>query len=154
KLRIGSEVEMPAYLKVSDTGMQLFGFQSNDERIFFQLLITVSGVGPKTAMHILSLGSLDNIQSAISRSDVAYLTAVQGIGKKTAERVVVELKSKVTSHKTHTTSQGDGTTLGEAIDGLVALGYSKDEARDAVHGIATDGKSTETILREALKHTQ
>src|SRR3989338_4301237 len=69
KLQSGSEVEMPAYLKVSDTGMQLFGFQSNDERNFFQLLITVSGVGPKTAMHILSLGSLDNIQSAISRSD-------------------------------------------------------------------------------------
>ena len=151
RVSVGSGIELPVYLKVGEAALDLYGFQHADEKEFFMQLLSVSGVGPKTAMHILSLGGLPNIQDAIARADAAYLTTVQGIGRKTAERIIVELKSKVTRHETHTMGQADGAVLSEVIDGLVALGYSKEEARDAVQDLATEGKNTETILREALR---
>ncbi|HYE59935.1 MAG TPA: Holliday junction branch migration protein RuvA [Candidatus Kapabacteria bacterium] len=147
---VGAPISLYTYLKVSDSALELFGFATMEERSFFSLLTTVSGIGPKTAMNIMTLGSIDAIQSAIARGDVKYLTAVNGLGKKTAERLVVELKQKVGGSSQG--SVGESGILGEVIDGLVALGYSESEARDVVQTLDTSGKTTEDVLRIALKH--
>jgi len=150
--QIGQQTTLFTYLKVSDVALDLYGFQTIEERQFFELLMTVSGVGPKTAMNVLSLGSIDQIQSAIARGDVKYLTAVQGMGKKTAERLVVELKSKIQeSGIMNNESDKDSQKLSEVIDGLCALGYSNDEAKKTVQQLEEGGKSTEQLLREALR---
>ena len=92
---LGAPLRLYTYLKVSDSAQELFGFGTTAERDFFRLLLTVSGIGPESALNILGLCSIANIQAAIARGDIAYLTSVQGMGKKTAERVVVELKAKL-----------------------------------------------------------
>jgi holliday junction DNA helicase RuvA len=148
--KVGVDVILYTYLKVSDNAMDLFGFSSVEHRSFFSLLLSVKSVGPKSAMHILSIGSVQEIQSAISRGDVDYLTSVQGMGKKTAERIVVELKSKIKVDDS-APARGDGKILGEVIDGLVSMGYGKEDAKAAVQSIETEGKTTEQVLREALR---
>lgn len=150
----GQLIELYTYLKVSEQAMDLYGFQTIEERAFFDLLLSVSGVGPKTAMHILSLGSIEDISGAIAREDAAYLSAVQGIGKKTAERMVVELKSKVKSANWRTKAEGDisvGGVLEEVVDGLMGMGYTAEQAREAVRGLEGGEKTTEELLREALR---
>ncbi len=147
----GAEVTLHTYLKVSDSAMDLYGFRSLEERSFFSLLLSVSGVGPKSAMNILSVGSIEEIESAISRGDATYLSAVQGIGKKTAERMVVELKSKVAARAVQSGDDQVGDVLKDVIDGLVAMGYSKDDARLAATACDPAGKSLEQLLREALQ---
>ena len=148
---LGQEVLLYTYLKVTDSAHDLYGFESPEEKDFFELLMTVSGVGPKSAMNILSLGDMYEIQSAIARSDVKYLTGVQGMGKKTAERLVVELKNKITSTKSSHGQVEDSDNLGDVIDGLMALGYSREEAKRMVQKIDTTGKTPEEILKQALK---
>jgi len=149
-LEEGNEVGLHTYLRVSENAMDLYGFETLEEKDFFELLISVSGVGPKSALNILGLGSLDEIQNAISKSDVDYLTKVSGIGKRTAERLTVELKSKVEVRKSKVTEKA-GSVMGDAIDGLVSLGYSKEEARLVVKELDVEGKTSEQLLREALK---
>lgn len=152
ELAEGQELELHTYLKVSETAMDLYGFKTLEEKQFFQVLISVKGVGPKGALNILNLGSIDEIKSAVSRGDVVYLTQVSGIGRRTAERMVVELKSKL---KTKGSKPGEvsvvGDVLGEVIDGLVALGYTKEEARSVAQGLDATGKTTEELLRMALR---
>lgn len=153
KIKIGDEVELSTYLRVTDSAMDLYGFQSRDEREFFMMLLSVSGVGPKSAMNVLSLGSMDDIKNAISRGDAKYLSAVKGMGAKTAERLCVELKTKVqgSGFRVQGASEPGGQILSEVIDGLVALGYSKEEARGAVGGVETEGKTTEEVMKEVLR---
>lgn len=146
---VGSDVMLNTYLKVSEQAMQLFGFASVEEREFFELLLSVSGVGPKSAMNILALGSVADIEAAIAREDATYLSAVQGIGKKTAERMVVELKAKVTKGAKGTHVPQSGSVLVEVIDALVSMGYDKSRVKDIVKMLS--GDDTETLLREALK---
>jgi Holliday junction DNA helicase RuvA len=111
----------------------------------------VSGVGPKTALHILSLGTVAEISAAIARSDVAYLTKVSGIGKKTAERLVVELKNKVGGNMELNSTEGFSNEMGDVIEGLMSLGYSGAQARDAVQKLQGAGKTSEQLMKEALK---
>ncbi len=146
---VGAEITLNTYLKVSEQAMQLFGFASVEERAFFQLLLSVSGVGPKSAMNILALGSVGEIEAAIAREDATYLSAVQGIGKKTAERMVVELKAKVAKGTKEANVSQSGTMLAEVIDALVSMGYAKDEVTLIVKNL--DGDDTEVLLRKALK---
>jgi holliday junction DNA helicase RuvA len=150
-LCVGAELTIHTYMRVTDSAMQLYGFEFASQRTFFTLLLSVSGVGPKSAMNVLALGSIDQIQSAIASSDVAYLTAVQGLGKKTAERMVVELKAKVQSHESEANSAGSGSVLSEVIDGLMALGYAKEDARRMVQGVSAENKTTEEMLRAVLR---
>ncbi len=147
---IGQEIEIHTYLKVGQDAMDLYGFAGDLEREFFMLLLTVSGVGPKTAMSILSLGSIDKIQSAIGRGDLAYLTGVSGLGKKTAERLVVELKSKIVSGSGGASGQVSDVLV-EVIEGLVGMGYDRGVAKDVVTSLEAGDKSTEALLREALR---
>lgn len=153
KWKVGDETEIFTYLAVRENAMDLFGFGNSGEREMFLKFLDVSGIGPKTALHLLSLGSVEEISTAISRGDVDYLTKVSGIGKKTAERIVVELKNKMVAIK-GSASVGDtkeNQAVGDVIDGLVALGYSALEAREVVKKIDPKGKNSEQILREALQ---
>ncbi len=154
ELAIGKDIAIPTFLRITDNEHSLFGFRVEDERVFFKMLLTVSGVGPKSAMNILSLGSIDMIQDAIAREDVKYLTAVQGLGKKTAERLVVELKAKMKKAgmvKANPDDEKLGSVMSDAIEALASMGYSKEEAKDAVEQIDCNGKKAEVVLREALK---
>lgn len=153
--QVGSEANFFTYLKVSDSSLDLYGFASESERAFFELLMTVKGVGPKSALSIMSLGSTVRIQQAIARQDVAYLTSVQGLGKKTAERLVLELSGKLSTLDFGTGAEASENSVStEAVDALVSLGYSVDEAKEMVRLVDGNGKSTTEILKLALQQTQ
>jgi Holliday junction DNA helicase RuvA len=150
--RVEQNAEFYTYLKVSDSALDLYGFANMEEKNFFELLMTVSGVGPKSAMNILSLGAMADTQSAIGRGDVKYLTGVQGMGKKTAERLVVELKGKIMkTHDLQNYENVESDILTDVVEGLTALGYNREEAKNMVKDIDTTGKTPEQILKLALK---
>lgn len=149
KLKVGNEVGLHTYLAVRENAMELYGFENENEKELFLNFLNVSGIGPKTAMHLLSLGTVDEISNAIGRGDVAYLTNVSGIGKKTAERIVVELKSKVGERGTGNGEQGG--VLGEVVQALIGLGYSAEEARGVVKDLKSDGKDAGKLVKEALR---
>lgn len=151
ELNTGVPVSLFIYHKVSENSQELFGFRSIDEREFFMLLMTVSGIGPKSAMNILSLGAIEDIRDAIARGDIGYLTAIQGMGKKTAERLVVELKSKIDlGTRVSVRSNPALGVLDDVVEGLEAMGYSKDEARNMLQNVEGEGKTASEILKEVL----
>jgi len=149
-LELNQNIKMPVYMAVRENAMDLFGFQNLDEKDLFLKFLDVNGVGPKSALHLISLGSVEEISSAIARGDVGYLTKVSGVGKKTAERIVVELKSKMGERAIGNNEQESGQ-LGEVIDALVSLGYSKEDARETVKTLDGEGKSSEELLKQAFK---
>lgn len=148
---VGSDITLDTYLSVKEDSLDLFGFGSVAEKELFKNFLTVSGVGPKTALHLLSIGSVEEITLAIGRGDLEYLTKVSGVGKKTAERLIVELKSKVAKGMSDAGVVIKNDALSDVMDALVTLGYSVLEARDVVKAIDTKGKNSEQLLREALK---
>ncbi len=116
---------------------------------FFEMLINVSGIGPRGALAILGISSIETLRRAISTGDTSYLTKISGIGKKTAEKIVIELRDKMT----HGMSEETGVSLqGEldALEALKSLGYSQNEARDALKKVSPDA-STNAKIKEALK---
>jgi Holliday junction DNA helicase RuvA len=133
---------------IREDAFDLYGFLDRKELEFFEILIGVSGIGPKGALGILGVASIDTLEKAISTGDIAYLTKISGIGKKTAEKIVLELKDKINS-----TKSTSGTNLkGEldALEALKSLGYSQQEARDALKQVSP-GENTNTKIKEALK---
>lgn len=146
---VGVEASILTYLVVRENALELYGFANAEEKNLFEKFLLVSGVGPKTALHLLSLGSVAEISAAISREDLTYLTKVSGIGKKTAERILVELKNKMGAGELGV-GEFDGA-LGDVIEGLGALGYSILEARNAVKDLDVTGKTSQQILKEALQ---
>lgn len=150
---IGSEVILDTFLVVREDVLELFGFASDSEKKLFKNFVSVSGVGPKTALHLLDLGSVEEIALAIGRGDVEFLTKVSGIGKKTAERIVLELREKmVKEQKTFGTENVvHSSTETDVIEGLMTLGYSPLQARETVKKLEAVGKTSEQLLREALR---
>lgn len=152
----GAAVTVETYLVVREDALELFGFATAAEKELFKSFLTVSGVGPKTALHLLALGSVEETTLAIGRGDLEYLTKVSGIGKKTAERIVVDLKSKVAkglkeSGIASAESEMKTDAQTDVIDALVTLGYSVLDAREAVKKLDPTGKNSEQLLREALR---
>lgn len=140
---VGDEVKLFTYHKVSEDGQALFGLPDFKTLQFFEMLITVSGVGPKVALAILSSAKTDAIKTAIANQDANIFTRISGIGLKTAEKIIVELKNKVASSMNQVAS-------GEVFDALLALGYNMREVREAVQKV--DGSLTqEQQLKQALK---
>lgn len=150
---IGNRVIVDTYLVVREDALDLFGFADTKEKELFKYFLSVSGVGPKTALHLLALGSVGEITTAIGRGDIEYLTKVSGIGKKTAERIVVELKTKLgeASIGNQDSSEPMKGTLADVVDGLIALGYSVPDARETAKILDPTGKTSEQLLREALQ---
>jgi Holliday junction DNA helicase RuvA len=133
---------------VRDDAMTLFGFANADERELFDLLVTVNGIGPKVALAFLSVLSPDAFRRAVSSNDVAALTVVPGVGKKVAQRVVLDLKDKLGAEDVVII---DGP-LADVREALLALGLSQKEASDAMTGLTSQGgSSVEELLREALQ---
>lgn len=150
---VGSEVMLETQLVVREDAHELYGFANGAEKKLFQNFLTVSGVGPKTALHLLSLGSVEETALAIARGDLTYLTKVSGIGKKIAERIVVELKTKLAEAGASPQLPGEtvGSAVGDVVDALIGLGYSQDQAREAVKKVGYEGKNSEELLRAALR---
>jgi holliday junction DNA helicase RuvA len=148
----GEEVELHAHLVLRDDGIQLYGFASETERDLFLMLIGVQGVGPKVALAVLSGGSSRELLSAIAAGDSARFQAVPGIGKRTAERIIVELREKVAGAVAEEivvrkTSSDDPRSL--AREGLLGLGFAPQEADELLDG--ADGDAPEELIAAALK---
>lgn len=139
------------YLAVRENALDLYGFLSVAELNFFELLITISGIGPKTAMGILNVASVHSIETAVQTSDATHLTKISGIGKKVAEKIVLELRDKI-GPGTHTPEQKE-TMRNDAdvLEALKSLGYSPTEAREALKKLPKTLTKTSEKIREALK---
>lgn len=131
---------------------ELYGFFENDDRLLFEHLITVSGVGPKSALAVLRLASAADIRVAIARGDADLLKKVSGIGSKTAERIVVELKGILREWSGGDVVGAPGQQGNDLIDALMRLGYTRAASRDALSRIPESAQTPEEKIREALKH--
>lgn len=150
---IDSEKALTLYthLAVRENAMDLYGFGTKDERAMFELLITLPKVGPKSAMQIMSQADIELLREAVGKEDASYLSKMSGIGKKTAEKIVVELKDKLDLDILPDTD-GNGGTDTDAVDALEALGYSPKAARDALAQLPEDITGTNERIKAALKH--
>lgn len=155
---IGSEVKIYTYMYVREDMINLYGFLSRDDLEFFKLMLNVSGIGPKGALSILSHATPDELRLAILTDDEKKIASAPGIGKKTAQRLVLELKDKISSPVSESVSTGsvNGTSGGvvqEAMEALAALGISASEAAAAVKKVGdTDGMTVEEIIKLALRN--
>lgn len=152
----GAECKIFCYLSVREDEMSLYGFADRQEKEFFKKLINISGIGCKMAISILSSGTLSDIISAIAGADVGKLSKIKGVGKKTAERIVVELRDKIapgsdTSVFVTSPVISAQTSDGEAVEALISLGYTRQEAVAAVVRNEKPGMTTEQIILAALK---
>ena len=156
----GAEVKVYTYLDVKEGGISMYGFSSSEEQEMFHKLLTVSGVGLKGALGFLAQLTPRQLILAILSDDVKTLCQAPGVGRKTAQRVVLELKDKFRTEKTleqgemwqrELSPTGGTDARFEAIDAMMALGYSRNEAGKAVNAIAAEGMTTEDILKAALK---
>lgn len=133
-----------------ETGLELYGFLKEEELNFFGLLNSIAGIGPKTALNILAVDRLENLMAAIIENRPDLLTRASGIGQKTAERVILELKSKIKLKTAKTLTQKlDLDTEVEEV--LVGLGYSRRQVREILHSLPPDIKKLEERIREALR---
>jgi Holliday junction DNA helicase RuvA len=159
--RVGETVALQTYLAVREDSLTLYGFASLPERALFLLLLSVSGVGPRTALNVLSCMPVSSFCTAVSQGDVKALTRINGIGKRSAERLIVELRDRVAEVAPEAgldrAAAGQGVTSREAADAVAALetlGFRSDAARKAVHSLCADagtGKmSVENLIRKAL----
>lgn len=160
---IGQEVKIYTYLNVREDAMQLFGFLTKDDLHVFKLVIGVSGIGPKGGLSILSKLSPDDLRFAVLANDAKAISAAPGIGKKTAEKLIIELKDKLSvedilerdAEKTDAVPITDYSSgvQAEAVEALTALGYGSTEAMKAVKKVVlTEETTVEEVLKQALKY--
>lgn len=148
---VGSEVQLFTHLRVREDELSLYGFATEDELRLFETLMTVSGIGPKVALGILSAASTETLRIAIAQGNVEMLTTFPGIGKKTAQRLVLELKGKV-----DVSGLGEVTELTpldeDVVAALINLGYSAAEAARAARSVPSSAKTVEDRVRVALQY--
>ena len=149
---LGEDIKFHTYHHIREQSQELFGFSSLAAKKLFELLITVQGVGPKAALSILSVGDSEQVRNAIANSDSAYVTQAAGVGKRIAERVVVDLSDKVglAVQITRTAGSSVVSTSDEALEALMALGYSLTDAMKALEGVSADIPTSERV-RQALR---
>lgn len=158
----GDEIQVFTEMIVREDGMSLYGFHNRESLEFFKLLTTVSGIGPKGAMGILGSMPLSELKLAIAMGDVKSISKAQGVGKKTAERLVVELKDKVGTMDIDgetgeiggmdiSAGSGADDARSEAISALISLGYARPEAFKAVSAVGDEGLTSEEYIKKALK---
>ncbi len=156
--RIGDKVRLYTYLSVKEDALDLYGFKTEGELNAFRLLISVSGVGPKAAVSILSELSADKLALAVAAGDTKAITKANGVGKKIAERIVLELKEKMAGISASASgdsvsaaaSVADDSPAGEAVAALVALGFSKSDAAAAV-GAMDSSLPADELIRQGLR---
>ena len=145
------KISLWTHLAVREDAMNLYGFPKKEELDFFELLISISGIGPKTALGVLSVAGVPTLRRAISSGETAHLTKVSGIGQKIADKIIMELKGKI-GHL-----EKDGGEIGmqsdsDTIEALRALGYSEREARDAIKKIPKEIAGAKEKIKYALKN--
>lgn len=149
RLRKDEAAALWTHLAVREDSLDLYGFLREEELHFFGLLLTVSGIGPKSALAILDIATTDALRSAISAGSASYLTKVSGIGKKTAEKIILELRDKVGAAESGSAAALSGDE--EAMEAMRSLGYSAQEARDALRNVPSEITKPGERLRAALK---
>ncbi len=154
ELDAGQPTEIYIYHHVREDASVLYGFRSAEQLEMFELMLSVSGIGPKSALAVLSMADVDDLRASIAGGDSSLLVKVSGIGKKTAERVVLELRDKMSRLSLPGTADGKSGNVvagGDEIDALMALGYSLGQAREALSRVGTGVKDSGERVREALK---
>ncbi len=146
KAKKGEDIMLWTHTHVREDSLDLYGFLNYPELEFFQMLISVSGIGPKSALAILGITSIETLRKAIGTGDTSYLTKISGIGKKTAEKIVIELRDKMGTELEGSSLQGEM----DSLEALKTLGYSQNEAREALKKVSAD-LSTNEKIKEALK---
>lgn len=148
-LKVGLEAALWTHLAVREDSLELYGFSQEGDLRFFELLLTVPGVGPKSALGILNVASAETLRSAIAAGNDTYLTNVSGIGKKTAQKILLELREKVGAAYEGAKEQLESDE--EALEAMRALGYSLHEGREALKKVPSSIVGSRERLREALK---
>ncbi|MCR5614651.1 MAG: Holliday junction branch migration protein RuvA [Saccharofermentans sp.] len=160
---IGDEVKVFVYQSVKEDDISLYGFAAQEQKDMFLKLITVSGIGPKVAHSICACLEPEQFAAAVMSNNVAVLTGVKGLGKKTAERIILELKDKLkaqTGKSAGTTklavsagavSAADGSVMSDAVGALLMLGFKEQEAAESVASAYTEGIGLEELIKKALK---
>lgn len=154
--KAGQTVRLYTVLSVREDAMELYGFSTEEEKLAYEQLTSVSGVGSKAAISILSALTVERLNKAVLTGDVKSIATAQGVGNKTAARVILELKdrlAKVLGVKTEDLPDvpDGGQDIGDALNALMVLGYTRAEATAALRKIKTTGKSTEELIKEGLK---
>jgi holliday junction DNA helicase RuvA len=144
-------VKVFTYLNVREDALDIYGFLNEMEKELFELFITVSGVGPKVALTVVSLGKPEELAGAILKEDVGFLTSVAGIGTKIAKKIIVELKDKVIGLSFGASESGYFSSDTEAVEALSALGWSRRDIREALNRVSPEIKEPEARVKEALK---
>ncbi len=145
-----TEIFLFIHTHVREDSLDLYGFLNLEDLNFFEMLLNVSGIGPRSALAILGIATIKTLRRAIGTGDTSYLTKISGIGKKTAERIIIELRDKIADENIR---EKGGTSLRDELDALEALkslGYSQNEARDALKKVSSE-TNTNAKIREALK---
>ena len=158
-LKQGTRQKLYITESIGENNYDLYGFYSKAEKRFFDMLISVSGVGPKAAISVLSSSTPESLTAAIINNDEKYLCMAQGIGKKTAQRIILELKDKiakldlpsVVGEISMPAGNTDRKTVNDAASALAVLGFSNSEIRQVLNSIDTAGLSTEQIIKQALR---
>ena len=146
---VDSPIFLWTHLVVRETSLELFGFLDKEALDTFDLLITISGIGPKSALGILNVASPATLRQAVASGDTTYLTRVSGIGKKNAEKIVTELKDKL--KVTSDDRNMDARSEGDALEALVSLGYSERDAREALKKVPKETEGASERVKAALK---
>lgn len=146
----GGDVKLWTHLYVREDALELYGFLHPAELDLFETLIHVPGIGPKGGLGILAMGSVDTLKKAIAAGDTSYLTRVSGIGRKTAEKIVLELREKMAG-KGVMVEAPELKDEADALEALVSLGYGQREAREALSQVPPEVKSIEKRVKEALR---
>ena len=150
-LKAEDTISLFIYTAVRENSIDLFGFKNVAELSFFELLLDVSGIGPRSALGIIALAPIETIKRAIATGDVSYLNKVSGIGKKTAEKIIIELRDKLQSYKNDNDTSSTLREEGDILEALKSLGYSQNEARDALKQVSPTFDKTNSRIKEALR---
>jgi Holliday junction DNA helicase RuvA len=148
---LGEHASFWVHTAVRENSIDLYGFRNINEMSFFELLLDVSGIGPRSALSILSIAPIDTLKRAIATGDTGYLNKVSGIGKKTAEKIIIELRDKLADYKNDSDTPETLREESDIIEALKSLGYSQNEARDALKKVPVATIGTNARIKEALQ---
>jgi Holliday junction DNA helicase RuvA len=149
---VGDAVRVFTYTLVREDALDLYGFATLEDLKLFESFLTVSGIGPKTAIGIFAAGSREKIMTAISTSDVTFFSSVPRLGKKNAQKLIIELKNKLGSLEELDLSSPDVKADGEVIEALKSFGFSEKEAMEAIRSLNPDVTNVSEKIRLSLKH--
>lgn len=152
ELAANQSVELYIYEHIREQEHTLYGFLNKADKQLFEMLLSVNGVGPKAAMAVFDLAEPDHLRSEIASANVAFLSQASGVGKKAAERIVVDLQDKVGALVSGSVTLAEGKVDNDALDALISLGYNKDQAMQMLDGV--EAASTEDMIKLALRRSR